>query len=176
MITGLLKYLLFMPCHAVLTVLSYPLVCFLVLFQKDAWLPSWCWWFQTWDCDLDGDAGWKAYHVPFPNATGGFKLYWNRVRWLWRNPVYGFERKLLGANLPMGIHYNISGDPLVGGIPMVYGAVWTVAGSYVEFAWSVKFGDSAFNGMLGWKLRDALMFKREVAPIVTTIRYGKVMM
>lgn len=100
-ITGILRYLLYAPCHWVLTIISYVLVPFLVLFQKDGWLPNWCWWFQTFDNSLDGDNGWQTEHRPWLDISytqlSGFQRYVCRVLWLYRNPVYGFEKLVLGT-------------------------------------------------------------------------------
>ena len=95
------RYSVYAPCHWLLTVISYPVVPFLTLFQKDAWLPNWCFWFQTWDNSLDGDNGWQTEHRPWLdtpyNKLSALQLWVSRFMWLWRNPVYGFERKVLAA-------------------------------------------------------------------------------
>jgi hypothetical protein len=64
-------------------------------------------WFQTFDNDLDagtrsrqwelaagldGDT-WAAFN---PDPQSWFAIYRNRVKWLWRNPGYGFDYYLLG--------------------------------------------------------------------------------
>jgi hypothetical protein len=96
-----LRYLVYGSAHWLITIISYILVPFLVLFQKDGWLPNWCWWFQTWDHSLDGDNGWQTEHRPWLdvpyNQLNKLQLYISRVIWLYRNPVYGFERKVLTA-------------------------------------------------------------------------------
>lgn len=45
-------------------------------------LPLWLAWFDTPDNSLSGDYGWSHAH---PKTT-----YFDMVRWLWRNPAYGF--------------------------------------------------------------------------------------
>ena len=49
-------------------------------------LPNWLAWVDTFDADLDAGL-----------ATGEVATYWTRVRWLYRNPGYGFGYWLLGA-------------------------------------------------------------------------------
>jgi len=41
-------------------------------------------WFMTQDNSLWGDKGWQTKHCP------EFDTYWGMVKWLWRNPAYGF--------------------------------------------------------------------------------------
>jgi hypothetical protein len=56
-------------------------------------LPMWLAWFDTFDDSIDSghiNGFWET-----PNSTLGF--YWSRVKWLWRNPAYGFDFWLLGA-------------------------------------------------------------------------------
>lgn len=44
-------------------------------------LPTWLDWFMTPDNSLDGDETFQII-----NGIG----YWSQVRWLWRNPAYGY--------------------------------------------------------------------------------------
>jgi hypothetical protein len=48
-------------------------------------LPAWLSWFMTPDNSLWGDGGWRTEHCPDWNS------YWGMVKWLFRNPGYGFE-------------------------------------------------------------------------------------
>ncbi|RKP44720.1 DUF7338 family protein [Pararobbsia silviterrae] len=86
--------------------------------QSNGYLPNWLVWFETEDAPID--AGWQGLYFVVPttltrwqsilNATGwyysgtgtptGFNLYVLRVRWLWRNPAYGF------CYWPLGIAYD----------------------------------------------------------------------
>jgi hypothetical protein len=56
--------------------------------DKEARLPDWLNWAQTFDANLD------------QGVTDGFfkgsPSYWNRVKWLYRNPSYGFSFYALG--------------------------------------------------------------------------------
>lgn len=54
---------------------------------RTATLPNWLKWFDTFDADMDTavrDRGWPPG-------------YWSRVRWLNRNPSYGFNYWVLGC-------------------------------------------------------------------------------
>ncbi len=62
-------------------------------------LPAWLSWFQTPDNGLDGDANFKANVAPFRGDQVGWRRYVNRIRWLWRNPAYGFDISVLGFAL-----------------------------------------------------------------------------
>lgn len=56
-------------------------------------LPWYLDWFQTQDNSLWGDNGWQTKHCP------EFKTYFGMVKWLWRNPAYGFAVYLgIGPN------------------------------------------------------------------------------
>lgn len=74
-------------------------------------LPAWLSWFDQPDDDLDGDYGWKTKHRWFknsPKVDTGWRRYLNRVRWLVRNPAYGFDIDVLG--------FTLAGDYFVDGI------------------------------------------------------------
>jgi hypothetical protein len=82
------------------TLISFPLAPLVVLFTNSAgYLPAWLTWFQTFDNSLD--AGWKIQgnfgdYLTTGIAPTGILLYWYRVRWLWRNPGYGFSYYVVG--------------------------------------------------------------------------------
>lgn len=82
-------------------------------------LPTWLYWFQTFDATLD--AGWRDGYFTAKSPTGlstrlwyaflaaaclsysgtgiptGFNLFMLRVRWLYRNPAYGFDYFAFGV-------------------------------------------------------------------------------
>lgn len=60
-------------------------------YYKEPRLPLWLSWFMTPDNSLLGDPNWKAKH------TG---TYWDQVKWLYRNSLYGFKWTVLGAPMP----------------------------------------------------------------------------
>ncbi len=53
---------------------------------------TWGGWWGTHDNPPQGDRGFIAKHSFFPTITTGFKGYINRVQWMWRNKVYGFNK------------------------------------------------------------------------------------
>ena len=109
-----LVYLFLVPVSLVLTLLALILAPVMVLFkiEKDWWcdnhayramgpvLPSWLNWFNTPDNTLDGDA-------TFENLNG--IGYWQKVKWLWRNPAYSFALRYLTAPYTT----IVKGDPTI---------------------------------------------------------------
>lgn len=57
-------------------------------------LPWWLTWFDTFDADLDQGVR--------DGSINGQSAYWNRVRWLYRNPGYGFSYWPLGIPFRSG--------------------------------------------------------------------------
>ena len=55
-------------------------------------LPFGLQWFSTVDDDLDG--GQHQNH--YPRGATGWRLWWQRTRWIYRNPAQGFQAYLLG--------------------------------------------------------------------------------
>ncbi|MBO1856862.1 hypothetical protein J4G52_25310 [Burkholderia cenocepacia] len=86
--------------------LTWALAPLLALFVgADGNLPDWCYWFQTFDNTCD--AGWKVqgnYGTYLVDGTmpAGITLWWYRVRWLWRNPAYGWDYWPLGIAFDAG--------------------------------------------------------------------------
>ena len=161
---GILRYMLYGPAHWIITIISYVLVPFLVLFQKYGWLPNWAWWFQTWDNPLDGDTGWQGYHRPYLdipyNQLSSFQLYISRVLWLYRNPVYGFEKKVLAAYTETLEKHSEYPNMLVSS-PDGY------------FFWNGEKPISStykINWLIGWKLT----FPSRPISICSTVRFQKI--
>lgn len=168
MYSGILRYLLYAPIHWLLSIISYPMVMVLVLFQQNGWLPTWCWWFQTWDNSLDGDEGWQKEHRPFLTTPydqlSALQLYYCRFKWLWRNPVYGFERMWLSAKEGSLTKY---GEYQEGNGNVLY------VSDAGYFFWNgdkpLLFGYKV-NWLIGWKLT----FPDRPIPICTTVRIKKI--
>lgn len=53
---------------------------------------SWGWLWGTFDNPPQGDEGFVSKRAFFLNTTTGFKGYINRVQWMWRNKLYGFNK------------------------------------------------------------------------------------
>lgn len=61
-------------------------------------LPAPLSWFYTHDADLDG--GQIQQPTLYPSGVSGVKLWQQRVRWICRNPGYGFAANVVG--IPVG--------------------------------------------------------------------------
>jgi hypothetical protein len=85
-----MRYLLYLPLLLTMTAISYPLAPILVLFERDAHLPWWAKWFETYDHDLHGGLDWQLDH---PNT---YKTWWGMTNWLWRNPIGRFSYEIAG--------------------------------------------------------------------------------
>jgi hypothetical protein len=112
-----------------------------LLASKDGWLPNWMRWFQTFDNSLD--AGWQIqgnYGTYLIDGTvpTGLTLYLYRVRWLYRNPAYGFSYWLLGVPF----------------VPAAWKVVCFMPGSNLTFI--ARGPRGAFNvhaARLGWRFK-----------------------
>lgn len=83
------RYFFVTVLQLLFTLLAYLISPALPLFAKSAgYLPTWLAWFQTPDASLD--AGWEQGYFTITGKPGAFSLWWYRMRWLWRNPAYGF--------------------------------------------------------------------------------------
>lgn len=89
-----------LPAHLIIGALAMFLAPILPLFAIHRnTLPKWLSWFQTPDATLDGDSGFAKI---FP--IDKYPEYYRRVRWLWRNPAYGFAWTIL-AYTPKTLEY-----------------------------------------------------------------------
>jgi len=98
-----LLYLILVPINLALTLLAVIIAPILPIFAKPlmGWcdnhsyeaveprLPTWLSWFQTPDNSLNGDATFQTMFPP--------NQWWSQVHWLWRNPAYSFDLKILEA-------------------------------------------------------------------------------
>lgn len=110
-----MKYIIW-PCYLVANLIMLVLAMILApvlpafAIGKDH-LPRWLSWFDTPDNTLDGDESFKTIH-----AFQGLQ-YINRVLWLWRNPSYNFDIKMLGMLIsPDEPLYKVGSLPLGGSI------------------------------------------------------------
>jgi hypothetical protein len=53
---------------------------------------SWGGWWGTWDNPPQGDEGFVQKHAFFINELYGWRGYLNRVQWMWRNKLYGYNK------------------------------------------------------------------------------------
>lgn len=64
-------------------------------------LPKWLAWFDTFDASTD--AGWRDHYFTDKYTVDNPPKYWRRkwyqVKWLYRNPAYGFSYSVLGINM-----------------------------------------------------------------------------
>lgn len=70
---------------------------------------NWGWVYGTYDNPPQGDRGYVTKRSPFPNQLTGFKGYINRVMWVIRNPLYGYN-KWAGVNWQGG-EVKVRGNP-----------------------------------------------------------------
>lgn len=106
-----LIYLVLVPISLITTLIAIITAPIMPIFAKqiDGWLlnhsiwgigprlPTWLNWFMTPDNSLDGDE-------TFQQING--RSYWSKVKWLWRNPAYGFALRYI--NRPYNIY--VAGD------------------------------------------------------------------
>jgi hypothetical protein len=107
-------WIIMVPISLIVTVLSVILSPVLPLFARDKMgpcdnggyqcigprLPSWLSWFQTPDNSLYGDATFQKLNPP---------SYWSMVKWIIRNPGYGFGVRYLTAPYDT----SVKGDPTI---------------------------------------------------------------
>lgn len=60
-------------------------------------LPGFLQWFSTVDDDLDG--GQHQHPDKYPAGATGFRLWWQRTCWIWRNPAQGFQVYAFGYSM-----------------------------------------------------------------------------
>ncbi len=77
-------------------------------------LPIYTWggWWGTYDNPPQGDEGFVENGAFFPNTTSGLKGYVNRVQWMWRNKLYGYN-KLTAIEYNVNDEMTFIGDPAI---------------------------------------------------------------
>lgn len=161
-----------------LSVIHYPLAVIISLFTTEGW-SKWMALFVTYDNPPQGDGGWITKRSYFPQETTGFKGYLNRVGWLWRNPLYGFNR-LVSVSEDDILRIDVIGDKDISD-------KYKRAGSYLATAYD-SFGELvAFEYYLvkpitenkciririGWKLMTDKLQRLGFAPFVDTFHFWK---
>ena len=110
-------------------------------------LPNWLKWFDTFDATTD--AGWRdGYFVEQGTYTPDnpppyWKRKWYQIKWLYRNPVYGFSYYVLGIPLNRA-DWTVTYKKLVDG---EYFLAYSTSGHFNVF-YEGKWG----SYKLGWKV------------------------
>ena len=155
-----LQWILLLPLSLLTKPVAWVTSPIVVLFANEAgWLPKWLWWFQTPDNPMDGDLGYYREHAPFTGiGHTGWKRYVNRVVWLWRNSLYGFEISVLGKTLPEHFVVRYTGDRIVKDKPicipgMCLRKVFFDGKTVYQFFWIKHLiGPYYFDCQSGWKI------------------------
>lgn len=111
----IIRYIACWPVNAVLVLTAYVLSPFLALWSMKYGpvLPGKWRWFSTLNATLDGYIA-QGVSGFDPNAKG-FKLWWQRTRWTWRNPCNGWQSEALGV-ADVAKAFSVKREvPLVGG-------------------------------------------------------------
>lgn len=96
----------------ILAILLSPLLSAISVIAGVNVLPGPLAWFHTHDADLDG--GQKQVKKLYPSGVKGWELFKQRVRWVCRNPGYGFAANVVGipyctvvetGTLATGLHH-----------------------------------------------------------------------
>ena len=149
-LSPLFKYTALVPLNIAATYAAMILApLFAALARPNGWLPWWLKWASTHDEWLYGMATQIGTE---PIATKLLGRYWQRVRWIWRNPAYHFAHYVCGYKARRGVASrtaDVQNAVIVGNraedTPMFAVAPWGNA-FYVE---PVLLG---FRFGLGWKL------------------------
>ena len=90
-----LKWLVLSPAATVMYIVTYLLSPFLAAYSVIAGvnvLPGYLSWFHTDDDDLDGG----QHQLGWPSDVNIFRLWYQRMTWICRNPAFGFDREWFG--------------------------------------------------------------------------------
>jgi hypothetical protein len=135
---GEYAYLAFI--NLLFTGLAYLLAPVVTLFCKeDGYLPNWLCWFQTFDAPLDA-----GVRDGYPGFDPAGSRWWNRTKWLWRNPAYGFCYWPLGIPF-VASEWTVSCDKQIG-IESLFIAHST------DGYFCIMYGGSLGRLKLGWKV------------------------
>lgn len=136
----------------------------------------------TWDNPPQGDNGFVEEHSFFPNETTGLRGYVNRVQWMWRNKLYGYNKiASLTYNSSDVVSYvgnpNISDKTKLPGwyfVKLHQGKTLIGFEFYCVLPWSKR---RNLRARLGWKILTRKFEQYGFAQLVTTCNpfdgYGK---
>ncbi len=112
-----LQALIYAPISIALTIVTWIICPILPLFtvyretqysngKKVPVLPGIFYLCMTHDTDLD--AGHRNNHYWTIDPNSKWQVYWSRVRWIYRNPLYGFQHYVLGCwvQIPFRWYFN----------------------------------------------------------------------
>ena len=143
------------------------------LFTADGW-PKWGKFLQTHDNESFGDEGYVRDRSPFKKEVEGWKGYINRVFWLYRNPLYGFQK---WASIPYSKAYMLKTSHPKEERDLIsdkerrpgwyFVKLYSSNGTelmgfefYMVWPWGLRFGwDRCLRCRLGWKI-DTDKFQR----------------
>lgn len=192
----LIKFFVMFP-----TLLVAPQVIALFTREMPHNLPSYSWgglW-GTFDNPPQGDEGFVEKHSFFPNVVTGWRGYINRVQWMWRNKLYGFNKATSIEYNPAGVIDLIGEDGISDKykIPGWYfvrvrdSKTMKVVGfefygifpwmpedkTFSVFRWTFKIKAKNLRVRIGWKILTDKYQTGGFAPLVNTFNpvdgYGK---
>jgi hypothetical protein len=135
---------------------------------------SWGGLYGTYDNPPQGDEGYVRKRAPFIGVTTGFKGYVNRVVWMLRNPLYGFQRRA-SVEYKTGITLKIKGKQDISDKYKVPGWYFVRAYRnnklyafelYAVLPWP---GSRCLRVRLGWKLLTDKFERYGFAQLVDTV-------
>lgn len=134
----ILRYIAYWPINLGLVLIAYVLSPFLALWSMryGPVLPGRWRWFSTLNGTLDG--GIEQGVSDFDPKATGFKLWWQRTRWTWRNPCNGWQSEALGV-ADIADAFTIKRDvPLFGRWYVKWWTGWNPSkrgGNYFPYMW-----------------------------------------
>ena len=120
--------------------LTWVLAPLLALTICDGYLPKYLYWFQTFDNSF----------VSGPLSVGWIPGYWSSVRWLWRNPSYGFDMFLLGCPFHVGDWTVVRDEPNLFFAYSKWGA-FSYRGKWFKWGWKAW---ARLSGQPNWTQFD----------------------
>ena len=147
-------------------------------------------WLGQYDDNLDGnrDEGWRKEHILTPDT--GLRKWWNRTRWIFRNPSQYFDYHIAGQVIKPGwddnaVHIpfiHVKGDSAVSDCPLREGwflKLLSTGDRYIPFfrwVWKWPSINRCIDIKLGWAVwttgdRAKLVFT--IDPLSKTIKDGK---
>lgn len=166
----LLKWVVLFP-----TLLIAPQIIAIFTREQPHNLPSysWGWLWGTFDNPPQGDEGFVKKRAFFPNTTTGLKGYVNRVQWMWRNKLYGYN-KLTSLKWDDKFQLEYKGNPNISDKYKVSG--WYFAKLYsegrligFEFYCVLPYTKTRdLRCRIGWKMMSDKFKSTGFAPLVGT--------